>query len=581
MFAFIHRLVLLLAGFGSLTAAGALHAQDRTDTTGARLPDIAPREVEIRGQLEINLPTLERQPLTGFQTSEPVPPLPPEPPLVEEDQGERVASSQELPGRPEQLSSLSHPEPATGAFEAAGGRYFSRVGRARLTLPLSNRETVTTRFDYHGSAGFSPFEEAPDVETPFDAFDGTLGFETRRRGFTVGLDVEGFLNTYTLYGAQPFSSSYNPQPDRQGRGGNGTLRLQLEGAVPASFRVGYGETQYETDLLDSEDTGLVRRREQRLDLNGDLEFDAAGHTTSASAKFAVSGLDTDESLQGDVAAFDGGAAFELLSGSAYDFTVGARLLATSIREGSETSNTETTFYPSPEIQLNLRPLPFVTAYVQNKPAARLHSLADLFEENPFLTSRPELRPTVRLVDAEGGLRLFAGPAQLAVHAGYEHLPRFLFFEQSEDPRYARGFTEARYAEANILHTGAELSLRPLDGFHASIGASLRSGRLEEEDVAVPYFAPVTGQTVLSYAFNDGRGLVQLTGTFESARYIDRTENEKVDAFIDVDARASYDITPSLSAVLRMENLGAGGALERWRHYPQPPFVIMSGLRVHW
>lgn len=579
MFAFTHRLVLLLAGFG-LLAVGALHAQDRTDTTGARLPDIAPREVEIRGQLEINLPTLERQPLTGFQASEPVPPLPPERPSIGEGPEERVASSQELPGSPEQSSSLSHPAPATGSFEAAGGRYFSRVGRARLALPLSDRETVSARLDYHGSAGFAPFEEDPDVETPFDAFDGTLGFETRRPGFTVGLDVEGFLSTYTLYGAQPFSSSYNPQPDRQGRGGNGALRLQLEGAVPASIRVGYGETHYETDLLDSEDSGMLRRREQRLDLSGDLEFDAAGHTTSTSAKFAVSGLDTDESLQGDVAAFDGGAAFELLSGSAFDFTVGARLLATSISEGSEASSTETTFYPSPEIQLNLRPLSFVTAYVENRPKARLHSLEGLFEENPFLTSRPELRPTVHLVDAEGGLRLFAGPAQLAVHAGYEHMPRFLFFEQSEDPRYARGFTEARYAEAHILHTGAELSLRPLDGFHASVGASLRNGRLEEEDVAIPYFAPITGQALLSYAFNDGRGLVQLTGTFESARYVDRTETEKVDAFFDVDARASYDITPSLGVVLRMENLSAG-ALERWQHYPQPPLVIMSGLRVHW
>src|SRR5690625_5734953 len=55
----------LILGFAAslVFVAGAV-AQDQEEAPA--LPDIAPRTVEIRGQLEINFPALERQPLVGF-----------------------------------------------------------------------------------------------------------------------------------------------------------------------------------------------------------------------------------------------------------------------------------------------------------------------------------------------------------------------------------------------------------------------------------------------------------------------------------------------------------------------------------
>ena len=53
-----------------------VEALAQVDTTRSALPDIAPREVEIRGQLEILLPSLRRQPLVGFNP----PPRVPRPP---------------------------------------------------------------------------------------------------------------------------------------------------------------------------------------------------------------------------------------------------------------------------------------------------------------------------------------------------------------------------------------------------------------------------------------------------------------------------------------------------------------------
>ncbi|PSQ99939.1 MAG: hypothetical protein BRD51_01225, partial [Bacteroidetes bacterium SW_11_64_17] len=44
-----------------LVAVPTVYGQD-PDTT--QLPEIAPREIEIRGERQIDLPSLERQPLT-------------------------------------------------------------------------------------------------------------------------------------------------------------------------------------------------------------------------------------------------------------------------------------------------------------------------------------------------------------------------------------------------------------------------------------------------------------------------------------------------------------------------------------
>ncbi|MDA0379276.1 MAG: hypothetical protein O2899_07270, partial [Bacteroidetes bacterium] len=52
--------LLLLLGLVMTLGAPLAGAQD------AELPDLAPREVEITGDLTISFPTLRRQPIVGF-----------------------------------------------------------------------------------------------------------------------------------------------------------------------------------------------------------------------------------------------------------------------------------------------------------------------------------------------------------------------------------------------------------------------------------------------------------------------------------------------------------------------------------
>ncbi|MEX1055354.1 MAG: hypothetical protein WED81_04960, partial [Rhodothermales bacterium] len=62
---------LFLAGL----AIAPAYVRGQDDPNRPVLPDIAPRVVEIRGQLEISLPSLQRQPLMGFNPPPPVAPI--------------------------------------------------------------------------------------------------------------------------------------------------------------------------------------------------------------------------------------------------------------------------------------------------------------------------------------------------------------------------------------------------------------------------------------------------------------------------------------------------------------------------
>jgi outer membrane cobalamin receptor len=120
----------------------------------------------------------------------------------------------------------------------------------------------------------------------------------------------------------------------------------------------------------------------------------------------------------------------------------------------------------------------------------------------------------------------------------------------------------------------------MGGVEVSLGGNYRNAVLVGPDVAVPYIAPFGGYAVLSYAFADQKGLIQLTGRAAGARYIDTSETTEIDPYVDLDVSASFDLTPSLGLLVSIENM-AGAAPERWAGYPQPPFVFTSGLRVQW
>ena len=556
----------------------------QVDTSRTALPDIAPREVEIRGQLEISLPSLRRQPLVGFNP----PPRVPRPVAGRRPFSETYKqASADLPAsplrRPMPPSALGAAfPPAEGLVETSVGRYFSRAAYARIQAPLTNQASFLLRTDYRGSDGHQPFDDTPDVNAPFDAFEGLIGVQRAGERWAAGFTFSGFYETYDLYGIQDLPQSGQITEflglEREGRGVVGALHLNTLADMPAEGRLNlsYGATRYETQIQ-SEGRG-PELSEQRFEADGDVTFPVqlgdAWIAGSVSAASLADGL-------GTYSAFEGGGGLRLQLDRSLTLSVGARFLGGfSDTETPRGSSDEIQIgYLSPDLHLEYLPAPGVRIHARNRPGVEPNAVADVFRINPYLAEQVELRPTLRTVDAEAGGSVFAGPVQVAVKAGFQDMPQYLFFE-NDGGLTTQGTTALRYGEADVVFVGGSVSVVFPGGLHAMVGATYRDGRLTDEDVEIPYFSPVLGEATLSYSFAQSRGLLQLTGHYESSRYIDRQQSRKVDAYLDLDVEASYNVTPLLGVVVRVENIN-GGNDTRWDNYPESPFVLGAGLRVNW
>ena len=554
------------------------------DTTRSALPDIAPREVEIRGQLEISLPSLRRQPLVGFNPPPQVPrPVAGRRPFAEsykQSSADLPASPLRRPMPPSALGA-AYP-PAEGLVETSVGRYFSRAAYARIQAPLTNQASFLLRTDYRGSDGHTPFDANPDVNTPFDAFEGLIGVQRAGTRWAAGFTFDGFYEAYDLYGIQETPQSDQsillPTLDREGRGVTGALHLNTLADTPVEARLdlSYGATRYET--LNRASGAGPELSEQRFEGDANIRFPIqAGDVWIASSVSAASLADG----LGTYSAFEAGGGLRFRVDYAVTVSVGARFLGgfsdTEMPRGS--SDEVQIGYLSPDLHLEFLPAPGMRLYARNRPGVEANAVADVFRINPYLMPQPELRPTLRTIDAEAGGGVFAGPVQVALKAGYQDMPQYLYFEDASGLN-SRGTTALRYGKADVAYAGGSISVVFPGGLHAMVGATYRDGRLTDEDIEIPYFSPVLGEATLSYSFAQSRGLLQLTGHYENARYIDRQQSRKVDAYLDLDVEASYNVTPLLGVVFRIENI-SGGNDTRWDNYPESSLVIGAGLRVNW
>ena len=565
----------------------ASRAQDADTLRSAdpALPDIAPREVEIRGELELTLPSLNRQPIRE---------LAPPPPSVNVTASQRPSASPqpqppiELAERdlevelPEQEAPISPVLSASHLLlKASAGRYLDRYLQGRATLPLSNRETAQAQFNYEGTSGHAPFEEEPEARSTANTMDGKLALESRRLSMITRLKASGFHSSYALYGTRigVGMPSLNQYPTRQGTGATGELLLSTAEDAPftGSAGVQYAGTQYLTDIFDEQrrqDPFTEERVENRLAGHVDLALPVQQVTTYLNGDMARANLDTDEDVRlSEVAA---GARFSL--GQTVTVQLGGRLMSFSAsRPSGETSTLEVAH----EFALEAALSPSVHLFLLNHPDLTQHPLATLLQENPYLVNEPLQQPSIKTISTEAGARFLWGPVQMRLHGGFQNYPSFLFFEQAEGETtygYERGFITANYEAAQIFQAGTELSFMLVDRLHATVEATLRNGLLQDEETAIPYFAPATGQLSLSYAFADKRGFAELTGSYQAARPLSRSSDEEVPAFLDLDLEGTYQLTSLLDVLLRIQNLSPAGSLQAWHPYPRPPFVVTAGVQ---
>lgn len=579
---------ILPAILGVLLVVPSALAQETQNQNEPALPDIAPRVVEIRGQLEISLPSLQRQPLSGFNPPPRVATIPRDRiPYMEEYKQESV----DLPNsplnapEPPPVASLIALQPRYGQIEASAGRYFSRAVRFRTEWPVSDAAAIYSRLDYHGSDGHEPKESLDNATASFDLLDAMVGLQFHARTVAVGGEVDGFLNKYRVYGAAPALNApvRDEPPTRDGRGGGGTLwlRTQASTGVDLDARIRLATGTFETDALGDTPVGGLEeafiRKENIFQGRAMLDLPLAGRQ-GLRGDMQFTGLGFDERAIGEsVWMLDGAGGVQLALQRTLELRGLARIMSYSAGNDGPHS------FVSPDLRLDFYPTTGVQLYAANRPRAEHHTTASLYRDSPYLVDEPVVQPTIYTMDARGGGRIILGVFEADLHAGYSRSPNFLFFRRASDLEsngYASGLVTAQYDNAEITYVGGDVAVNLPAGLNASAGITVRDGTLTELDEEIPYFGPIVGRGALSYSFAQGRGFLQATTTYESARRVDVGDSFKLGDYFDLDFMASYDITESIGALVRLENLSAG-YLERWELHEESPFVVGVGIRARW
>jgi hypothetical protein len=582
--------------FASGLAPGIAAAQDQTGTQERPvLPEIAPREVEIRGQLEISFPSMQRPALVGFNPPPLVASIPAgRRPFVEEYR----QNNQDLPlsplRRPDtpMISALAAGRPAMGELDLGGGTYFSRYVRGRLNARLTAEESIIARIDYNGSDGHLPGSDIAPGRSSFDLVRGEVGLQSTQSWFTAGFSLDGTADGYTAYAAALGTFADDPFVDHPERrigeaSGRFFVRSAEGSVVPFHASLRYGGTSLQTRVLGSRETvpEAHAASERRLEMVTGFSVPFEPGRASADIRFVAAGMDEGLLDSGASTLLDGGASFQFRVRRAMDLRLGARVI--SLTRDAEnvdrlpTDDDRSTYF-APDVRVDFYPVHGLQIYAYNRPGADANTLGEVLDLNAFVVDRPDLQATVRTIDAESGVRVFFGSVQLGANLGAVISPNYLYFETSDERRsggYEYGFFSPRYDDARILQAGANIAVTLPGGLSASSRASIRRGRLSEGD-AIPFFSPFVSRTAVGYMLPNGRGLVQAGATIESARYRERVAETRVGDYVSFDLSGMYNINRTMGVVVKVENLSAG-YLERWDRYPEAPGTLSAGFRLRW
>ena len=545
-------------------------AGQQADTT--QLPEIAPREIEIRGERQIALPSLERQPLTGFASPPQVPAVPPDhEPYV----GSYTYPLDDLPESlpiPETVSAPMEPtaKPVQGFLEGGGGRYFSRFLEGRVGLPLSGTERLSLHGQYDGT------EADPDD----DVAEVRLRLESTRSAVRLAAEARGTAQRYALFGATPTPNTLSEVPNREGYTTGGSLRLRsTNGSTPLRGEMRFDRTQY-TSGLDAEEDGRVFTQQQ-LGLQGTAGIPVPYRPTF-DARYQRSWLGGDPE---DNTAFDleGSGTVSLLPTASTSVTVGAMVLAydTPAQPTTPDLGSATATFIAPVLDAEWRLAEGARLHLRNQPRLGDTALDQLHATNPYARHAPSLRPTLETTNAELGATLTRGPVRLITAAGYRYAPTYRFFSLTslEQGGYENLY-RVGYDGAQILQGRGEVALQGIDGVQASLGLSVRDGTLESQDADIPNFAPVTVDAMVSFSFAGGDGFVTAQGRFESSRDASVVQSRQADPYLSVDLEGSYALSSRIEIVAKAEHL-SWEAPTRWAAYPQPPAQVSAGLRLTW
>jgi hypothetical protein len=536
-----------------------------------RLPELTPREFEIRGDLEVSLPDLQRQPLRGFTP-------PPRTYIVPADRrpfvgpyAQRVEDLPEDPLAAPATPSIVRSQPRTGQVDLLAGRYLARQGRLSLNAAGFGLDASYRGFsDYEPAAASGGLPDATRPRIGADDFEGSVGYSAGHAlRLRVGLD--GAYHQYGLLAYDPTPDLYDPKRTLRTYGGELSLSGDGSRSAPFSTLFRYERSDLSDEVNSPLGTGLqdapLELSEQRAALAGRVTAGPAHIDASA----ALSGLG-DAGFGGSLGSYSAGAGVDLDLGEAR-LRVGGRVLgfATSVANGDAHS-----LQIAPVLAFDTPLSPTLRFYARNEPRLGQRSLADLARQNPYVEAAPLLAPDVDVLASEFGVEVQGGAARLAVYGGYDYSPTRLYFERL--PLSQSGLYAAHYDAATVARAGADVTLYGPGGISLSAGGAFRLARLPDQDRAIPLVSPLSARASLAVPFAGPRGLLQGALRFEGPRPTG-VEGEDAPAWSELTLEGHYRFAGRFGALARAEHLL--GRAEQWPGFPQPPAVLTLGVRAGW
>lgn len=570
----------------------ALQAQGmRPDTT--RLPELTPRAVEVRGELRIELPSLERQPLTGFE-------LTPRrlqldtlrgPYVLRRDSAVQLALGSTADRPQPRPPRVRIPEPPSRVSLRGGyGRFVSpELDLEFAPRPLSHVFGML-RYTHRSSQGHQPNAAFRRDELEL-AFLGLPRIPLSRAPWTMELALTGRDHGYRLYGVPKLElprrlSSVIGQARLRSQAAYGWL-VDLQAALRA-------DRALLDTLLDRPDwvadSSLRIPAKVRLSGRHGRVYALLGYRGTGSGLRLELTYEHVQAPQERMQTASGWRMSPRLVGSfepSSGWAVDAGLQWDLFRGLADSLPGEQL---SPYARIAYRLSPQVALWARLQGELKLEAgLGPLLEEMPHVDPRSgQTTPRAPYrVDLGIDAYLF-GPFRVHGRAGWAWWRNWAYPEAMAPGRFAVG----RAPEVAQLYGEVTLALRPPSGLWAQ--ALGRYERIRQAGSRPVFYAPDwRAQVELGYAFPTG---VVLSA---EARYVglrtvgqDRTASpvgpalpvalayRSLPAYLWVSAELSARLSRFAGLYVRLENL-LNQTYYRWEYYPERPIDSRMGLWVRW
>ena len=578
---------LVAASVAIVTLLASVHtrpavSQDRDERPV--LPDLAPREVEIRGELEVRFPLLDRQPLVGFNPPPRIPELPAgRRPIVDEYKQARSELPQSTVERPDAPSAAANADAIRrGEIEAAAGSYFDRLVRARVTADATERTRIRASLDYLGSDG----QQVVAVQTahnPFDSIDGALGVEHSTRSARLSADLSAFSDSYPLYGLA--SQLDTPDPNRENGPERtiGGLGFGVGVASPRTNRTMYDiRARWSFAEFETVSSQIVTTDEKRVEVGAGLTVPAGAAAFTVDANAGTSGFNASGFTGATQQYVDAAVGISLPRRSTIDGHLAARIVGTRYdAEPASAVDRRELLYLSPDVSLRIALAPGAVLFAENVPSVEPNGLQSTFRRSPFLVAGSTIGPSVNVIDARGGVRFTLGSFVAEPYGGYRWSPNQLYFASSTpaavDPD---GVILARSGKVATIVGGLGMSFGLTGALTASVSGEYRDPRLTVDDTAVPYMPAVVATGGATVRFLRNGVVTRLQARYEAARHVEESGTRELDPITSIDFFATYDVTRNIGLTFRALNL-TDSALERWDTYRMTGRQFLGGLRFRW